>query len=74
MSTLAGLLKSMVAIQDVIAERELETHDVHPDGNCFFSAVIDQLHVHDGPHGGRDADELRLEAVQYLRDHPDAVR
>ncbi|XP_052804454.1 uncharacterized protein LOC128234319 [Mya arenaria] len=68
--TLKEMIKTMTELQKVMEEKNFEIHDVYPDGNCFFTAVVDQLNVQG--ERGFDADELRLAAVQFLSDNPNA--
>ncbi|WAR04492.1 hypothetical protein MAR_019861 [Mya arenaria] len=62
--TLKEMIKTMTELQKVMEEKNFEIHDVYPDGNCFFTAVVDQLNVQG--ERGFDADELRLAAVQAV--------
>ncbi|XP_060568189.1 uncharacterized protein LOC132726826 isoform X2 [Ruditapes philippinarum] len=63
------LFESLIhQMRDKIEDKGLVPHDVYPDGNCLFSAIVDQLRVQGDfsftPH------TLRQSAVNYLRRYP----
>ena len=51
---------------NLLAPNGLQAVDVDKDGNCFFSALGKQL--------GKDAQELRAIAVNYMLNNPDQFR
>lgn len=54
--------------EDLVQTVGLTVKEVHPDGNCLFSAVVDQLRVRgEFAHTARS---LRQDAVDYLTKHP----
>ncbi|WAR04908.1 VL96-like protein [Mya arenaria] len=63
--------KSGGAVQElVVAARKegYEVHDVSPDGNCMFAALVDQLEMYGDTRF--DARSLRETAVNWLKEHP----
>ncbi|XP_052803776.1 uncharacterized protein LOC128233930 isoform X2 [Mya arenaria] len=63
--------KSGGAVQElVVAARKegYEVHDVSPDGNCMFAALVDQLEMYGDTRF--DARSLRETAVKWLKEHP----
>lgn len=58
-------------LQKAIKDENFECHDVIPDGNCLFAAVIDQLFTK----GIFDFsfEVLREATVNYLRENPNSV-
>lgn len=71
MESIGGLGKRILKLKDVFAEKDLVAHDVYPDGNCQFSAVIDQLRMQGN--FCYTVPSLRRAAVNFLRDHPYTV-
>lgn len=69
MATYGVMLRKL---KEIISEKDLIPHDVYPDGNCLFAAVIDQLHVHND--FSFSAHSLRLQSVDYIRHNPTVVR
>ncbi|XP_052805797.1 uncharacterized protein LOC128235103 [Mya arenaria] len=63
--------KSGGAVQElVVAARKegYEVHDVSPDGNCMFAALVDQLEMYGDTRF--DVRSLRETAVNWLKEHP----
>ncbi|KAL4228671.1 hypothetical protein ACF0H5_011716 [Mactra antiquata] len=60
-------MKTMVRMANEIG---LEVHDVSPDGNCMFAAVVDQLKMYGD--NRFDCKSLRESAVYYLIEHPES--
>ncbi|XP_052803813.1 uncharacterized protein LOC128233950 isoform X2 [Mya arenaria] len=59
------------AVQELVvaAKKEgYEVHDVCPDGNCMFTALVDQLEMYGDTRF--DARSLRETAVNWLKEHP----
>lgn len=48
-------------------------HHMPADGNCMFSAVAHQLGPRISESSEKTAHQVRLEIVEYLRNHPDIV-
>ncbi|XP_060604081.1 uncharacterized protein LOC132756952, partial [Ruditapes philippinarum] len=55
-------------MRDKIEDKGLVPHDVYPDGNCLFSAIVDQLRVQGD--FSFTPQTLRQSAVNYLRRYP----
>lgn len=55
-------------LQDLSRTEGLEIHDVVPDGNCMFRAIVDQLRMN----GELEwtCNQIRQKAVMYLREWP----
>ena len=58
-------------MRDKIEDKGLTPHDVYPDGNCLFAAIIDQLRVQGD--FSFTSYTLRQSAVNYLRRNPATV-
>ncbi|XP_060580449.1 uncharacterized protein LOC132737206 [Ruditapes philippinarum] len=67
------LFESLIhQMRDKIEHKGLVPHDVYPDGNCLFSAIVDQLRVQGD--FSFTPQTLRQSAVNYLRRYPATVR
>ncbi|XP_045209768.2 uncharacterized protein LOC123561457 isoform X2 [Mercenaria mercenaria] len=55
-------------MRDVIEDKGLVPHDVYPDGNCMFAAVVDQLRIRGD--FSFTTHTLRQSAVKYLKENP----
>ena len=58
----------MSEIIKISKEVGFEVYDVNPDGNCMFSAVVDQLQVHGD--NSFQPKSLREAAVSWLIENP----
>ena len=59
------------ALRGHLSPRGLSVEDVGGAGDCMFHAVSRQLQIHTGQ--VISPSEIRLQAVQYLIDHPHTV-
>lgn len=72
MRTLETIIGEFIALKRFLEEENFDLHEVTPDGNCLFAALVDQLIIH-----GIfcfNAEGLREAAVKYLKEHPFSVR
>lgn len=60
--------KSQQMLQDLSRTEGLEIHDVVPDGNCMFRAIVDQLRMNGELQWS--CNQIRQRAVSFLRDNP----
>ncbi|KAK3583056.1 hypothetical protein CHS0354_004001 [Potamilus streckersoni] len=67
-TTLMSYGKMIRNLREMIESRNLVIHDVYPDGNCLYAAVVDQLRTCGVFHW--TCFSLREAAVQYLRSNP----
>jgi hypothetical protein len=63
--------KMIRQMREKIEAKGLVPHDVYPDGNCLFAAIVDQLRVMGD--FSFTLHTLRQSAVEYLKEHPTAV-
>lgn len=66
-----AMVKCIKEFNRFVETKDLVAHDVFPDGNCQFGAVLDQLRSHGDFR--LSLDEIRQAAVDYLRQNPTAV-
>ena len=69
--TIASFGKTIRQMRDKIENKGLIPHDVYPDGNCLFAAIVDQLRVQGD--FSFTSHTLRQSAVNYLKENPTAV-
>ncbi|KAK3609364.1 hypothetical protein CHS0354_036603 [Potamilus streckersoni] len=62
------VMQNMVLMHQAAQKNGLKFYDVDPDGNCMFTALVDQL-VFEGDHS-LDAWKLRQNAVEWLKNNP----
>jgi len=55
------------ALSDLVRPHDLQVYETNVDENCLLLAVVDQLHQNNIV---TDTQQLRSEAVKYLRNHP----
>ena len=63
--------KMLLKLKQTFRDMGLTVRDVSSDGNCLFAAIVDQLRVRGDFRYTQE--NLRLAAVEYLRNHPKAV-
>ncbi|XP_045209765.2 uncharacterized protein LOC123561456 [Mercenaria mercenaria] len=66
--TMASFGRMIRQMRDVIEKKGLVPHDVYPDGNCLFAAVVDQLRIRGD--FSFTTHTLRQSAVKYLKENP----
>ncbi|XP_045209769.2 uncharacterized protein LOC123561458 [Mercenaria mercenaria] len=65
---MASFKMTINQLRDVIGNKGLVPHDVFPDGNCLFAAVVDQLRIRGD--FSFTTHTLRQSAVKYLKENP----
>ena len=65
---MSGFVKMLKRLKRLAEGNNLVVHDVYPDGNCMFGAVVDQLRIRGM--FSYTIQNLRQAAVDYLRAHP----